>query len=622
MSESWGWAGSVAEFLVQDTGQVLEALGQHHGSLLGVGASATQTDAWLEEINTLKRSLTSLVGRRADASSWGLVLEYELPREAGRRPDAVLLGPNSLAVLEFKSDWAVQRAYVDQVDAYARDLSEYHSASHSLEVTPILVLPRGERSDDSVYGVTCTNAAGLADVLERVERDDRSALIPDLDEWLNAEYAPLPSLVVAARRIFQHEALPSIRRAESSGVNEAVNYLRDVAERASRDGGMHLALVAGVPGAGKTLVGLRFVYESHFADESEQPAVFLSGNGPLVQVLQHTLSSEGREGRVFVRDVHAFLKRYGGSSNRLPHEHMWVMDEAQRAWDVEKVREKRPESYSEPEDFLRVGEKLGDWALMIGLIGEGQEIHVGEESGLPQWNEALTHVDHPWAVHCPMRVGSIFSNAAALHPTESLDLTLTLRSHRAAQVCDWVTELLGGRLEEARQLALQLKSAAFSPLVTRNETAARRYAEHRYADAPDARFGMMISSQRKWSSRYGFIDDFYLKPGPWFADPYHSPYSCRRLERAVTEFQCQGLELDLPLIGWGGDLLWQDGWYVPSGVRKRVKDPFGITQNVYRVLLTRGRDGFVVFVPPRAELDGVFNSLQLAGCDALDTVVV
>ena len=220
-----------------------------------------------------------------------------------------------------------------------------------------------------------------------------------------------------------------------------------VAERAQSAGESHLVLVTGVPGAGKTLVGLQFVYESHFGESSDkQRAVFLSGNGPLVKVLQHTLKS-----RVFVQDVLGFLKTYGGSRGALPREHVWVFDEAQRAFDAEMAMEKRGEPISEPEDFLRLGEKLDSWALMVGLIGEGQEINRGEEAGIAQWNDALATMDKPWHVHCPPSLAPIFTNAAETTIEKRLSLDVTLRSHRAEEIHKWVALLLAGDLDGANR---------------------------------------------------------------------------------------------------------------------------------------------------------------------------
>ena len=207
-------------------------------------------------------------------------------------------------------------------------------------------------------------------------------------------------------------------------------------------GESHLVLVTGVPGAGKTLVGLQFVYESHFG-ETERPAkaVFLSGNAPLVKVLQYTLKS-----RVFVQDVLGFLRTYGGSRGALPREHIWVFDEAQRAFDAEMAMEKRGEPISEPEDFLRLGERLDSWALMVGLIGEGQEINRGEEAGIAQWNDALASWTSRGRCTARRRSPPVFTNASRDHYRGRLSLDMTLRSHRAEEIHKWVALLLAGDL--------------------------------------------------------------------------------------------------------------------------------------------------------------------------------
>jgi hypothetical protein len=305
----------------------------------------------------------------------------------------------------------------------------------------------------------------------------------DGESWIGADYSPLPSLVTAARRIFEHEPLPQIKKAQSAGIPDTIAKLVAAATEARDAQELHLALITGVPGSGKTLVGLQFVYENYFGDTgSKRSAVFLSGNGPLVDVLQYALKS-----KVFVQDVHGFLKQYGGETGRIPEENVRVYDEAQRAWDAQRVRAKRGHDHSEPEDFLLIGSRKRSWGLMVGLIGEGQEIYLGEEAGLGQWNEAIQKNSDRWTVHCPGKVAETFSAASRLDVTESLDLDVSLRSHLAEDVQTWVQYVLDGRLEEAVPLCERMERQGYRLYVTRELRRATRYVRERYRTEEDKR---------------------------------------------------------------------------------------------------------------------------------------
>jgi DUF2075 family protein len=378
-------------------------------------------------------------------------------------------------------------------------------------------------------------------------------------------------------------------------------------------------LVTGVPGAGKTLVGLQFVYENHFhQNESGRAAVFLSGNGPLVKVLQYALRSS-----VFVQDVHGFLKQYGGAQLRQPEEHIWVYDEAQRAWDAERVREKRGHLASEPEDFLRIGERMGSWALMVGLIGEGQEIHLGEEAGLMQWNAALAAMERPWSVHCPTKIAALFPAAARVEADDALDLTTSLRSHLAEDVQQWVSHLLGGQLAQATRIADRIAQQGFDMYVTRDLEASKRYVQERYLGQQDKRYGLLASSKAKNVGTYGVHNEYNftknLREGAWYNDPPSSLRSCCQLHDVATEFACQGLELDFPIVAWGSDLTWQDGaWHSLPQPRSQAHNPHMLRVNSYRVLLSRGRDGFIVFMPDELAMKSTYEAVVRAGLRILD----
>jgi hypothetical protein len=569
----------------------------------------------------MRTALLLLEDENPGVSDWLIVHEYELPRERGRRPDVVVLADGVVIVLEFKEYDVPMPAHIDQVEAYARDLSEYHRASHDRPIRAVLVPTRYKGCPSKSGATTIVGAPHLAGALAEAAVVSEAAPPLELTDWLESDYAPLPSLVNAARIIFNHEPLPHIRRAESAGIPQTLAALDAITVKAHQKQQSHLALVTGIPGAGKTLVGLQYVYGTHFGEgQDDQRAVFLSGNGPLVKVLQHTLKS-----RVFVQDVLGFLKTYGAAGKAMPNEHIWVFDEAQRAFDADMAREKRGAAISEPEDFLRLGERLDSWAVMVGLIGEGQEINRGEEAGLRQWNDALGVMDKPWIVHCPEALAPMFSSAAQVLSDELLNLDVTLRSHRAESTHLWVAQLLAGNLEECKRLSRELKGQGFEMYVTRDIEAARLYVRERYRGATDARYGLLASSKARNLLSYGFTNEYQytknMRVGPWFADPPESSYSCCALRDTATEFQCQGLELDMPIIGWGHDLWWTgSGW--DCSTRYHVKDPRQIRLNAYRVLLTRGRDGFIVFVPPEPTYDGVFHALESAGCSSLSRVWV
>ncbi len=596
-----GWFGSVTDFLEASAQEVTAALRAAQLRQMLEEPGDGQLRAWRDSTKTLKSALSDLLEHRPEARAWGIVLEYELPRERGRRPDAVLLAPGRIIVMEFKGYSIATPEHLDQVESYARDLGAYHGASHDLKTIPVLVLSGGgpESHGRHVHVATATTLPGLMKEL----LESAAGTPPDIASWVGSEYIPLPTLVNAARALFRHEALPSIRRAQSAGIPQTVKRLAQIAQRAAERSEKHLALVTGVPGAGKTLVGLQLVYDRQMGEDDEsKDAVFLSGNGPLVQVLQHALKSS-----VFVQDVHGFLKQYGGSRRQMPREHIWVYDEAQRAWDAAQVLSKRGHAVSEPADFVGIAERMPGWAMLVGLIGEGQEIHNGEEGGLAQWNEALASSQSAWEVHCPGRVAPEFSSAASVSEWNELDLTISLRSHLASDVQDWVAHLLAGRLDQAGTAAARAQNLGYAMYLTHDLDRAKQYARERYAGNNNARFGLIASSKARNLPAHGIRNDYSftkrLRIGPWFNDPVTSDRSCCRLDETATEFQIQGLELDLPLLCWGDDLWW-DGleWASRPSPRSRAKDPHQLRVNSYRVLLSRGRDGFVIFAPPDVDV--------------------
>jgi Schlafen group 3, DNA/RNA helicase domain len=380
---AYGWIGTGCEIAEVRTEYVERVLRESHATYYAGSPGDAQVGAWRDELGWLSASFRSV----PETCDWGVVLEYELPGEGGRRPDVVVLTSNRLIVLEFKRG-RMRPGHIDQVKAYAADLADYHSESHDLPVDPVLVYPDRPGVLTEEDGVRVIGADRLPETLRDLDGFDS---VRDVQRWVRGTYAPLPSLVGAAKRIFRDEPLPAIKRAESAGIPELLNSLHALAADAERSEERHLVLISGVPGSGKTLVGLQFVYE-HGAAQA-RTAVLYSGNDPLVQVLQHVLGSA-----VFVRRWHDFDLQVG-PRGLLPDHNVLVFDEAQRAWDRDRMLERKGINRSEPELVVDVASRLPRWSLVVGLIGEGQEIYLGEESGLGQWADAVRGAPTHLVVH-------------------------------------------------------------------------------------------------------------------------------------------------------------------------------------------------------------------------------
>jgi hypothetical protein len=599
--------------LDQPKSLIEESLESHLRGLLGMNAANSQVEAWLEEIDVLKSAFRDLAVSKVDSLEWSVVLEFELPLEGGRRPDVIVLGPQKIFVLEFKQDPILQRSSLDQVAAYARDLAEYHSKSHGIEVIPILIptkLVNKSEVRDVVYVISPDKIAPTL--------DGYSVGQPiDLEDWLQGDYAPLPTLIAAAKMIFSNERLPAIKRAESYGVANAVSRLKEIAKSSQENSERSLAFVSGVPGAGKTLVGLQFVYEESNQDSQ---AIFLSGNGPLVEVLRDALKS-----KAFVSDLHAFIKSYGTTS-KIPRQNVIVFDEAQRAWDASHMMLKKAVAYSEPELLLAIGERIPGWATLVGLIGHGQEIHTGEEAGIKGWFDALKseHATSKWKVYSPPRFSSAFHGQIVVELPE-LDLNHTLRSKQAEFLHNWVQNLLDGDLAGASLLAQKIWIQNFPIFITRDLSEAKRYVKTRFDGEINKRFGILASSKDRilpnFGIKNGFQDTKMVKNAKWYNENPGQPGSCCNMQEVVTEFGCQGLELDMAIVAWGNDFLWNGKEWELRKMRTRIPqvDPHQLRLNSYRVLLTRSREGMIIFIPPVPELDLTEHALLGAGARILQS---
>jgi hypothetical protein len=632
-----GWSGFLQEFTETEPSRVVSAL-QNFVS----DAGRSQKTAWQDSIRLLHRCLQRLMAMHTTTGKWGIVLEYELPLEA-RRIDVVLLAGTMSIVIEFKgkSEWT--EADVDQTHAYARDLHCYHEACHEQTVLPVLVPSRAGSLNDEVRGVLICGPTALLDWL--LSLPDTTGAPVTLERFLAADaYRPLPTLVEAARELFQKGDLRRVHRAAAI-TDKAAEAITQVARDAAATQTRRLVLLTGVPGAGKTLVGLRVVH-SHILDglalpqqgrKPAAPAVFLSGNGPLVEVLQYELRSAGGGGKTFVRGVKDYVAQYERSPTRAPPEHVLVFDEAQRAYDAAMIAEKHKQiagqAKSEPQHFIDFASRVPSWCAVVGLIGGGQEINRGEEAGLAQWTEAIRRCETPgkWKVHGPPSVAEIFAGLA-FQQDAAMNLDQSLRSHLASELHRFVAYLLDRNrvlISELAAIAATICSQGHDLLVTRDLEVAKTYLRDRYADDKEARFGIVASSRDKILEAFGIDNRGQKAPGfhgPWYGDPEESPSgrSCRELRTCQTEFGAQGLELDAVLLAWGSDFRIDEtgAWSITEMRPHRrgrvpIVDPWQLRANAYRVLLTRARDATVVFVPPRPALDATYTRLREVGFRAL-----
>lgn len=602
----------------------------------------SQRNAWCEQIKILKDSLRGLSGT--------LFLEFNIPR-MGRRIDAVLIAGTAIFVIEFKvGENEFSREALDQVWDYALDLKNFHEASHSAAILPILVSTEAEISDanlpisyeDGVFPPMRSSSDGLREIINLGLKNINGNLLDGI-RWGAASYHPTPTIIEAAQALYAQHSVEAIARHDAGARNLLMTSRRigEVIDKTRREKQKAICFVTGVPGAGKTLVGLNLATTRR---DPKQPthSVFLSGNGPLVMVLREALTRDevnrrraqgehvrkGRVGesvKVFIQNVHHFRDEALRDSGP-PIDHVVIFDEAQRAWNKDQTakfmqtKKKRINfAQSEPEFLISYLNRHRDWAVVVCLVGGGQEINTGE-AGIGAWIDAINQFFPEWHIYIsPELKDSEYAAGHALDAIrerlgvnfdDALHLAVSMRSFRAENVSAFVKALLDCDSEKARDSFNKLRHR-YPIALTRNLNRARQWIKSHARGSE--RYGLVASSEGQRLKPHAIDVRVNINPVHWFLNDKNDTRSSYYLEDAASQFDIQGLELDWVCISWDGDLRFKEGeWAFHSFCGSRWnninnKDRQNYLLNAYRVLLTRARQGMIIFLPEGVPEDPTRN---------------
>ena len=639
MSDRSYYSAPISEFLIESPAAIVGKLSQH---AVRVSSSITeqQLNAWKGQVRVLQASLSRL----PDAH---IAFEYVIPR-MGKRVDVIVLYGGRVFVLEFKvGEGNYTAAALEQALDYALDLKNFHAQSHDREIVPVLVatnareVPQNiQKFGDGVFHPLKCNADNCLESIW-VLNEQHGEFVPpvEADDWFKSIYLPTPTIVEAAQALYSGHHVKDITRSSADVPNLTItaNAITAVIEDAKGGNHRSICFVTGVPGSGKTLAGLNIASQRSNAAAGEH-AVFLSGNGPLVTVLQEALTrdkvaSAKEQGekirksyakaqtKTFIQNIHHFRDEYI-KDERAPSDRIVIFDEAQRAWTKEQtskfmVQKKGIADFnqSEPEYLIGVMDRHHDWSVIVCLVGGGQEINTGE-AGLSEWFNALQEKFSSWKVFVSNRLADTsYTNGEDIYTgfsdgqltyKEELHLAVSVRSYRAERLSEFVGRLLDCDIEGARLLFEELRED-YPIVVTRDMEAAREWLRDKARGSEGK--GIIASSGGYRLRPYGIDVKRSIDPAAWFLNASDDVRSSDFLEDVGTEFDVQGLELDWSCVAWDANFRKTgDGWDYRkfSGTKwQQLKKVEGqrYLLNSYRVLLTRARQGMVIFVPAGDERD-------------------
>lgn len=635
------YTDSISSFLRSSTEEILGILALNNDFAL----IQTQRGAWVAEIEILREALTPYDG--------SIYFEYSIPR-MGRRIDVVLLIGPVIFVLEFKVGEREFTTYaIDQVYDYALDLKNFHDSSHEQFIVPILIATDAKDAvpvvavtpqNDRLLFPIKSNVAQLSkvfeDVLSFIDGNDI-----DVNEWEKGRYCPTPTIIEAAMALYNNHSVSEITRRDASATNlsQTSAAVSEIIKSSREDSYKSICLVTGVPGAGKTLVGLD-IATKHIDADDDLYSVYLSGNGPLVKILCEALARDkvrrgGEAGekikigsarsdvKTFIQNVHHFRDECLLDKSGAPLEHVAIFDEAQRAWNLKQtssfmLRKKNTPNFnqSEPEFLISCMNRHANWAVIVCLVGGGQEINTGE-AGIGEWIDSINRSFSDWHIYISSRLTDSEYNAEKVlnelktrqHVKyhDGLHLAVSMRSFRAEDVSLLVKQMLDLEVESAQKTYSKVKDK-YPIVITRDLSKAKKWLRGQARGSE--RYGIVVSSQAERLKPHAIDVKSPIDPVHWFLDGKEDVRSSYYLEDVATEFHVQGLELDWACVTWDADFRYcPGGWshhsfcgYRWNKIKKEERKQY--LKNAYRVLLTRARQGMVLVVPEGDTDDHTRNS--------------
>jgi hypothetical protein len=628
------YSDSINDFIKIDSNTILGQLVQKHSHAL----EDLQRNAWLKQIDILKQQLHVF-------ENGHLFFEFAIPR-MGKRVDNVLIINDLIFVLEFKiGDTSYQKHGIEQVMDYALDLKNFHEGSHKAKLIPILISTRAPAKQntllsyqDNLFSPLFANENNLSEIIFQCLVSSFGDVI-NPSNWANSIYKPTPTIIEAAQALYRGHNVQEISRSDSGTINlsRTTDCINEIIEYSKAHRKKSICFVTGVPGAGKTLAGLSIANERMKADMDEH-AVFLSGNGPLVTVLREALIRDevltakqknesltkkeaARNANAFIQNIHHFRDEYL-DMYKIPTEKVVVFDEAQRAWTKEQAssfmkRKKGKDDFdmSEPEFLIDVMNRHEDWCTIICLIGGGQEINTGE-AGLQEWIEALKNRFSDWDIYYSSLISEnknyisnddikIWLNENG-NAKDDLHLSVSVRSFRSEKLSDFIHAMLELDIDEAKELYSEIK-VDYPLFITRDFNHAKQWLIDQARGSE--RFGVVASSGARRLRPYGIDVKNEIAVEYWFLNDKDDVRSSYFLEDIATEFDIQGLEIDWACMVWGENFYF-DGktWNYQSfkgtkfqNINSEANQNY--LKNSYRVLLTRARQGMIIYIPKGDTID-------------------